>query len=248
MFHVVIPARLGSERFHGKLLQDLAGKPLLQHTYEKACLSGAQSVVIATDNEAIQTIAQNFGAEVCLTQASHTTGSDRVAEVCRQYRWSDETLVVNLQGDEPQMAASNIQQLVHVLQTAAPVQVASLYEPFSSLEDVFNPHCVKVVCDDEQHALYFSRAPVPWDREQFSREQAEISTALADYKHHLGIYAYTVLALQQFSEKPISPLEKLERLEQLRFLHYKESILMSEAQVRVGVGVNVQADLNRLSS
>jgi 3-deoxy-manno-octulosonate cytidylyltransferase (CMP-KDO synthetase) len=245
MFHVIIPARYDSVRFPGKLLALLAGKPLLQHTYEAACQSGAQSVSIATDDQRIAEAAKGFGAPVVVTRADHPNGTQRLAEAAQILQLPDPTVVVNLQGDEPMMSPANIRQAAQALITHAAADVATLYQPFEKVADLFNPDCVKVVFADDGKALYFSRAPIPWDRQQFANGQ-QTQAMLSEYHHHLGIYVYRVALLKEYASLPVSQLGSIERLEQLRLLVAGKYIHLSPAVNPIPVGVDNPANLQAL--
>ena len=247
MFHVIIPARYQSKRFPGKLLQPLLGMPLLQHTYEHACKSGAASVSIATDDDRIAAAAKSFAATVVMTSVEHVCGTTRIAEAAQMLGFSDDTVVVNLQGDEPLMAAENIAQVAKLLQQTQ-ADMASLYQRIDKVEEIFNPDCVKVVFDQYGCANYFSRAPIPWDRELFKQspvEHAKISGQ--DYYRHLGIYAHSVALTKHYSEWPSSAAEDLERLEQLRVLAHGGNIYVAEAEVPIPAGVDNPDDLAQLA-
>ena len=176
-FAVVIPSRYASQRLPGKPLIDIRGKPMIQHVYERACASAAVDVVIATDDERIAEAAESFGAKVCMTSANHQSGTERIAEVADIMDWPDQQVVVNLQGDEPTMPPQLIDQCAALLDDAS-ADIATLASPFLSQADFENPNCVKVVRDSAGHAIYFSRATIPYPRdgdrdegEQAEREQ-----------------------------------------------------------------------------
>ncbi len=243
-YHIVIPARYASERLPGKVLLDLAGKPLLQHVWLRACESSAQSVVIATDDERIVIAAEQFGAQVVLTATDHQSGSDRIAECAALLGWPDDHLVVNLQGDEPLMPAACLDQVAALLDQRADCEVASLYWPITAAEEVNNPNAVKVVTDAQGRALYFSRAPIPYTRDYQSVEAA-IAAGLS-WKRHLGLYAYRLAALRRFTACPPTPLELAERLEQLRIMEQGGNIAMAEACEFIPAGVDTSEDLERI--
>lgn len=243
-YNIVIPARFASERLPGKILLDLGGKPLIQHVWQRAIESSAKSVVIATDDERIVTTARDFGAEVVLTSPDHQSGSDRIAESADQLGWPDEQAVVNLQGDEPLMPASCLDQVAALLDERADCDVASLYWPITDAEEVLNPNAVKVVTAIDGRALYFSRSPVPYER-----SYADISAALVAgkrWKRHLGLYAYRLSALRRFTAMSPTPLEMSERLEQLRIMEQGGQIAMARANEFIPPGVDTSDDLERL--
>jgi 3-deoxy-manno-octulosonate cytidylyltransferase (CMP-KDO synthetase) len=237
MYRVVVPARYGSTRLPGKALLPLAGKPLIQWVYERARRSGAQQVLIATDDERIAGAARGFGAEVRMTAATHASGTDRIAEVARAERWGDSDIIVNLQGDEPLMPEVLIDQVASLLAAHAGSAIATLAVPLQSVAALLDPNVVKVVCDLQQRALYFSRAPIPWSRD--GAGQGSYDGA----RRHLGIYAYRVAALQRIAALPPSALELREQLEQLRALEHGMDIRVADAQVTPGADVNTAADL-----
>ncbi len=240
-FHVVIPARYASVRLPGKPLLALAGKPMLQWVYERACAAGAHDVTIATDDERIATAARAFGARVVMTAADHASGTDRIAEVARRAGWQSQEIVVNLQGDEPLMPAALISQVAHLL-ASSDAEIATLARPLASSEQLHDPHVVKVVSGRSQRALYFSRAPIPWVRDAGESPTGEPS-AWTHAQRHIGLYAYRVAALLRLASLPPSPLEQLEKLEQLRALENDMVIRVAVAVVPPGQDVNTATDL-----
>ena len=243
-YHIVIPARYTSERLQGKVLLDLAGKPLLQHVWQRANESSAESVVIATDDERIVAVGESFGAQVVLTRSDHQSGSDRIAECAALLGWEDDLLLVNLQGDEPLMPPACLDQVAALLDEQADCEVASLYWPITEADEVRNPNAVKVVTGKDNRALYFSRSPIP-----YPRGYADIDAALAagiEWKRHLGLYAYRLEALRRFSASTATPLESAERLEQLRIMEQGGQIAMAAACEFIPAGVDTQDDLERV--
>ena len=243
-YHIVIPARYASERLPGKVLLDLGGQPLLQHVWHRAMESSAESVLIATDDERIVVAAKGFGAEVVLTSAERQSGSDRIAESADIMGWPDDYLVVNLQGDEPLMPSDCLDQVAALLNEQPACEVASLYWPITEAAEVRNPNAVKVVVDDADLALYFSRSPIP-----YPRNHADIQTAIdagIDWKRHLGIYAYRLSALRRYTAAAPTPLEKIESLEQLRIMEQGGRIAMARASEFIPPGVDTADDLQRL--
>jgi len=236
-FVVVIPARFASERLPGKPLRLIAGKPMVQHVYERACDSAAASVVIATDDERIADAAASFGARCHMTSAEHRSGTDRLAEVARESRWSGDTIVVNLQGDEPLMPPALINQCAGLLGDVR-ADVATLASPLKTEDDFDNPNVVKALVDQEGFALYFSRAPVPYSRSTETRPLAWRSAL-----HHHGIYAYRNAVLQRIVAATPSPLEICEQLEQLRALSIGLRIKVGVPAQRPGPGVDTEFDL-----
>lgn len=243
-FKVVIPARYGSTRLSGKPLLDIAGKPVLRHVYERARDSGAAEVVVATDDERIVGACEAFGADVLLTDPAHHSGSDRIAEVIAIRGWKDETLVVNLQGDEPCMPSVLIDQVARDLAAHPSVGMATLAYPIADTETLFDPHTVKVVIDAAGSALYFSRAPIPWHRDAFVRSTKSLPGTVR-FLRHIGLYGYRAGFLNRFIQWPAAPLELAESLEQLRCLWNGETIHVSLADREPGPGVDTAADLQR---
>lgn len=238
-FVVVIPSRYASTRLPGKPLREINGKTLLQHVYERGCESAASEVLIATDDERIASVAESFGATVCMTGDQHRSGSERIAEVCDLLDWDDEKIVVNLQGDEPSMPAALINQCAALLEDAA-VDIATLASPFLSQDDFDSPNCVKVIRDANDHAIYFSRATIP-----YARNDEHIDLAMESALHHHGIYAYRCGVLRRLVDATPSALEVSEQLEQLRALSLGMTIVVGIPPQRPGVGVDTEDDLRR---
>ena len=244
MFRIVIPARYASSRLPGKPLLALAGKPLLQWVHERALGCGAIEVLVATDDARIAEVARGFGAQVVLTAAHHETGTDRIAEVARLAGWSNDAVVVNLQGDEPLMPAQLVRQVAALLARHESADIATLAAQLDSVTALLDPNVVKVVTTPQGRALYFSRAPSPWDRDSATQGLSS-QVSVAGARRHIGLYAYRVSALQRLAALPPTPLERLERLEQLRALEHDMDIRVDEAQVLPGPDVNTAADLQR---
>jgi 3-deoxy-manno-octulosonate cytidylyltransferase (CMP-KDO synthetase) len=239
-FKVAIPARYGSTRLPAKPLIELDGKPMIQHVYERAVRSGAEEIVIATDDERIMERAQEFGAEICLTSTEHSSGSDRLAEVAQTLAWSDDAIVVNLQGDEPLTPPVIIRQVAENLAERAHAQMATLCTPIHSAAQMYDPHTVKVVRDAEECALYFSRASIPWERDALDMESS-LDTDVC-YRH-IGLYAYRVGYLKVFSQLAPCSLERVEKLEQLRALWHGARIHVGVAEQVPGHGVDIPEDV-----
>ena len=236
-FVVVIPARYASVRLPGKLLRDINGKPMIQHVYERGKESSAGEVVVATDDQRIADAAEGFGATVCMTGDQHRSGSERIAEVCDIMHWDDDRVVVNLQGDEPAMPATLIDQCAALLDDRS-VDIATLASPIASQQDFENPNVVKVITDDDGNAIYFSRAAIPYDRSG-GKGDAAMSAAM----HHHGIYAYRCGVLRRLVTAQPSELELFERLEQLRALSLGMTIRVGVPAQRPGAGVDTENDL-----
>jgi len=236
-FVVVIPSRYASTRLPGKPLRDINGKPLLQHVFERGTESAASDVIIATDDERIADAAEGFGARVCMTGNQHRSGTERIAEVCDLMDWRDNRIVVNLQGDEPAMPAALIDQCAALLDDDA-VDIATLASPIASQQDFENPNVVKVIVDNNDNAIYFSRAAIPYARGEGGRAGA-LQAAL----HHHGIYAYRCGVLRELVAARPSQLEVCEQLEQLRALALDMIIRVARPATRPGAGVDTEDDL-----
>lgn len=245
-FTVVIPARYASTRLPAKPLKDIAGKPMIQHVYERACESLASQVIIATDDARIESVAKSFGAQVCMTSAEHTSGTDRLQEVVAKLGLADDEIVVNVQGDEPLIPAQVINQVAQNLASMRDASMATLSEPIHSLADFRNPNIVKVVADVSGRALYFSRAPIPWPRDHFANPSIDSLPESFPAQRHIGIYAYRVELLHKFIGWQPAPLEKIESLEQLRVMWNGQVIHIAEAIVSVPGGVDTEEDLQRI--
>lgn len=245
-FTVLIPARMASQRLPGKPLVDLLGKPLILHTCEQARDSGAEQVLVATDDPRILDVCKSAGFRAELTSTEHASGTDRIAEVVTKLGWNDAEIVVNLQCDEPLMPAANIQQVAQLLDAREDAQLATLCTPIHALEDYLNPNVVKLVSDQAGNALYFSRAPVPWNREG-------ATAGLASQQHwqgslrHIGMYAYRVRALRHLAAAPPCESEQLEKLEQLRALWLGMKIAVDVARETPGPGVDTPEDIKRVA-
>lgn len=253
-FRVIIPARYDSPQLPGKVLQDLGGKPMLQHVYERALESGADSVVIATDDERIEQAAQEFGAEVCMTTAAHESGLARLSEAVTALDYDEDDIVVALQASQPLIPPSVITTLAEDLEAHDHAKVATMAAKLSDAKDLLNPNIVKVVLNHRHFAIYFSRAPIPWDRAQFDSLSdkkilnATLSSDPAVYHRHIGIYAFRAGFLDTYAAWDPSPLEKVESLEQLRILWHGYKIHVGITSLQVPHGVNTQSDLDYIRS
>jgi 3-deoxy-manno-octulosonate cytidylyltransferase (CMP-KDO synthetase) len=245
-FIVVIPARYASTRLPAKPLRDIAGKPMIQHVYERACESAASDIIIATDDRRIESAAKKFGAKVCMTSVNHVSGTDRLQEVVSQLKLADDAIVVNVQGDEPLIPAQIINQVANNLMRNPAANMATLSEPIHSLDEFRNPNVVKVVSSASGKALYFSRAAIPWPRDYFAKDNLSGLPNDCIPQRHIGIYAYRVALLNRFVTWVPSPLEKIESLEQLRVLWNDEIIHIAEAVMAVPGGVDTAEDLMRV--
>jgi len=215
---------------------------MIQHVFACAVASGAEEVIVATDDERIERAVIAFGGDVCMTSAEHTSGTDRIEEVARVHAWDDDTIVVNLQGDEPMMPPALLVQVAEGLANHPEAAIATLSAPLESAEEVFDPNIVKVVCDKHGFALMFSRAPIPWEREAFSEEPPRMAHPPHQLRH-IGLYAYRVGFLKRFVDWPTSELETTESLEQLRALWNGDRIFVERAMVMPGHGSDTPADL-----
>lgn len=247
-FKVVIPARMASQRLPGKPLLEIAGRPMIQRVVEQAAASAAAEVVVATDDERIAAAVHDprdpASLIAVLTDSSLPSGTDRVAAVARLRGWSDSTIVVNVQGDEPFLPPSLIDQVAALLASDPHAVIATLATAVTSLDEFLDPNVVKVACAADGAALYFSRAPIPWPREGAAgglSSQSRFEHAL----RHLGIYAYRVGALRQLTTLPPSSLEHCEKLEQLRALEAGMRITVAVSVVTPPPGVDTEEDLQR---
>ncbi len=240
-FRVVIPARYDAERLPGKPLINIAGKPMIQHVFDHAQDSRAYEVIIATDDVRIQKMAHNFGADVCMTSSNHTSGTTRLSEVAYLRNFNDDDIIVNVQGDEPYLPASLINQVADDLNDHQNVDITTLCSQITKKKQIFDPNIVKVVIDINGYAIYFSRAPIPWMQEGF-HQNLSLTLALPQHKH-IGLYAYRAKFLKHYSKLKPCTLEKYESLEQLRAMFYGKKIHLSIAQAYAGHGVDTKHDL-----
>jgi len=247
-FIAVIPARYQSTRLPAKPLADILGKTMVERVALQALQSGASRVIVATDDQRIaDALVTLNNIEVCMTSADHESGTDRLAEVCAQYQFSDDDIIVNVQGDEPLIPPAVISQVATNLHNSSEASVATLSAPITEFEDVFNVNAVKVVSDKNGLALYFSRATIPWDRDDFSAEnQHKGCVDKSNLQRHIGIYAYRVSFLKKYAQLAVSPLESLEKLEQLRVLWHGFKIHVEQAIEVPPAGVDTAEDLQRV--
>lgn len=255
--HIVIPARFKSTRLPGKPLLNIHSKPMILWVAEKAQAAHfADDMCIATDDERIAKVCLDAGYEVVMTSADHASGTDRLAEVAAIKGWSEHDIIINMQGDEPLVPPLLLEQVKDLLVQDSDSVMATLYEPIEDYHAFMRPSVVKVVStmvNDRQRALYFSRAPIPCDRDMaLAVEAGNLDTAELpapkDAYRHLGLYAYRVSLLQQFIHWPQTPLETLESLEQLRVLENGGNIAIAAAAVQLPAGVDTQEDLDRLNA
>jgi len=220
---------------------------MIQWVYERCGRSRAAAVIVATDDDRIASAARAFGATVAMTLATHASGTDRIAEVARAQRWSDADVVVNVQGDEPLIPPTLVDQVAALLLSHADAHMATLAAPLTALEQFLDPNVVKVVTDSSGRALYFSRAPIPWHRDHAPAGMSS-QTSFAGARRHIGIYAYRVGALLKLASLSPTPLESAEKLEQLRALENGFQIRVAEAAEPPGPDVNTPEDLERVAA
>ncbi|MEZ9902968.1 3-deoxy-manno-octulosonate cytidylyltransferase [Vibrio breoganii] len=238
-FTVIIPARYQSTRLPGKPLADICGKPMIEHVYRQAIQAGAEQVIIATDDQRVADVAAEFGGTVCMTSPDHESGTERLAEVVEKMGIAPDHIVVNVQGDEPLIPPVVIAQVADNL-AASTAPMATLGVAIEDAEEAFNPNAVKVVTDNQGYALYFSRATIPWDRDQFADDKSQLNQPLM---RHIGIYAYRAGFINKYINWAPSALEKIESLEQLRVLWYGEKIHVALAKQTPPPGVDTPEDL-----
>ena len=243
-FTVIIPARLASSRLPEKALADIAGKPMVVRVAERAKLSEAQRIVVATDHTAIAAACSEYGIEAVLTGKQHTSGTARLAEAALLLGMADSDIAVNVQGDEPLIDPALINRTAELLGSSS-AQMATAAHPIADVAEFPNPNCVKVVLDQRRNALYFSRAPIAWPRDAFAETQAVLPEGFAPLRH-IGLYAYRVGFLHQYVGLPPSPLESIESLEQLRVLWHGGKIAVTVCDNAPAAGVDTAEDLQRV--
>ena len=239
---ICLPARYASTRLPGKPLLEIAGKPLILWALESASQIDANEIIVATDDERIQNLVESHGYQCVQTSSEHQSGTDRLAEVARLKNWDNETIVVNYQADEPLTPKQNIEQLIQALKDNPHASIATLYQLINNYEDLVNPNNIKLVTDENDLALYFSRAPIPYSRSTFADEKLDEKI---QYKHHIGLYAYKAGFLKQFSKLSPSDLEKTESLEQLRAMSYGYKIIAKQALQTMPHGIDTKEDVSR---
>ena len=240
--HIIVPARLNSTRLPNKMLADIAGKPMIQRVFEQVSKSKIKSIIIATDTVEIERVAKGFGAKVILTNPNHQSGTDRIAEAVINLGLDDDDIVINVQGDEPLIPVENIEQVAKLLVNKSEAVVSTLCEKIHLSEDVYNSNNVKVVFDKNNHALYFSRAAIPFERGFSEKEQIK----RAEFFRHIGMYAYRVSFLKQYINLEKAPLEDYESLEQLRVLYNGYKIAVDQAYKKTPAGVDTIDDLEKI--
>lgn len=244
-FKVIIPVRYASPSLPGKYMMDIAGKPMLQHVYELCLESGAEAVTIATDHEAIASVAKNFGAEVCMTSSDHQSGTERVAEAIVALGYDDDDIIVTVQGDEPLAPPELLHQVAGNLVKYDGVKVATLCEPITNSEDLFNPNVIKIVTNRRGYALCFSRAPITWENRNpyFSKAEVDKCVLMGSHYRHIRLYAYRAGFLQEYVQWEPCAIEQMECLEQLRILWNCSRIQVGIAKKTMPIGVDTEEDL-----
>jgi 3-deoxy-manno-octulosonate cytidylyltransferase (CMP-KDO synthetase) len=245
VFTVLIPARYASTRLPGKPLSDIGGKPMVVRVAERARMSGAANVVVATDDERIRSAVVRYGFDVAMTRTDHPTGTDRLAEVAAQLGLDDRAIVVNVQGDEPLLEPALIRAVADKLTEHSDAAIATACHPITSADEAFNPNVVKVVLDHAGYALYFSRATIPWARDAFAVDRRQLPPEMPLYRHY-GLYAYRVGFLRHYPSLSPAPPERFEALEQLRALWHGYRIVVSVTVGAPAPGVDTQEDLDRV--
>ena len=244
-FKVVIPARYASTRLPGKPLLNIAGKPMIVHVCERAQEAGAEEVIVATDNNEIYQTVSALGIKAVMTRTDHQSGTERLAEVAEQCGWDDDQIIVNLQGDEPLIPPEYVYDVAQILASQQHAGIATLAANIEDHQEIFNPNAVKVVLNKAGYALYFSRAPIPWERDAFSTPDKNPSGKQA-YLRHIGMYAYRVDFLKRYCSWESSTLESIEALEQLRILWHGEAIIVKVVAKTQPAGVDTPEDLARV--
>ena len=242
-FVVCIPARYASTRLPGKPLIELKGKALVLWAVEAANKLGARQVVVATDDQRIYDLVKSQGHQAVMTSTAHQSGTDRIAECAQIMGWPEDTWVLNYQGDEPNVPVENVNQVIETVKKNPHASIGTLYQIINNLDDLFNPNVVKLVTNDQQHAMYFSRAPIPWSQKHF-KEPMSLPDDV-EYKHHIGLYMYKVGFLHRFAENSPSNLEVSESLEQLRALQAGEIIVAAKAVKSMPHGIDTPADVKK---
>jgi 3-deoxy-manno-octulosonate cytidylyltransferase (CMP-KDO synthetase) len=242
-FRIIIPARSQSKRLPGKLLCPIGDKPMIQHVYEQALKSGASSVVIATDNTQIAETAQEFGAQTCMTAPNHPNGTSRIAEAINSLGYEEDEIIVNVQGDEPLIPPKIIQQLATTLSEHQSLGIATLCQPILNVQQLFDPNIVKVVLNHRGFALYFSRAPIPWERDNFNMTNKKLEHP---HYRHIGMYAYRAKFLNEYLSWDQQTLASMEDLEQLNILWFGHKIHVSITEEAIPIGVDTQEDLDQV--
>lgn len=242
-FRIIIPARYAASRLPGKLMMDLGGEPVIARVVKRCLGSRAASVVVATDHQLIFDTARSAGAQAIMTDSDLPSGTDRIAQAAHQLDFADDEILVNVQGDEPDMPIALIEQVVRALNDEADASMATACAPLQDASQLHDPAVVKVVTDRRHHALYFSRAAIPWVRQRDGTEIDPLAQQVV--RRHIGIYAFRAGYLQTFAQRDICPLEGWEKLEQLRALWHGEKVYCVDAVTAPGPGIDTLQDLQR---
>lgn len=243
-FSVVIPARYGSTRLPGKPLRKIGNHPLIWHVYKRAEESGANEIIVATDDQRIRSIVEDFGGRALMTAPEHRSGTERLVEIVDICQYPDDKILVNLQGDEPDTPPELISQVAGDLRDHEHADLSTACTAIESAAELFDPHVVKLIRDRNNYALYFSRAPIPWDRDAFSITRDHLPHLRRHFRH-VGIYAYRAGFLHQYAQWSVCELEQMESLEQLRVLWNGGRIYVAEAIKVPGHGIDTESDLKR---
>jgi 3-deoxy-manno-octulosonate cytidylyltransferase (CMP-KDO synthetase) len=244
-FNIVIPARYASTRLPGKPLADIGGKPMVVRVVEQALQSGAHEVWVATDSQQVADAVKAAGHNVLMTSPEHASGTDRIAEVVTALDWPDDTIVVNLQGDEPLIDPQLVRDVAQKLADHDGASISTACHPIHDLPSMFNQHVVKVVLDRAGYALYFSRAPIPYGRDAFQNMPSRLPAEMPVYRH-IGLYAYRAAFLKIYSQLAPAAIEQFEALEQLRALWHGHRIAVAITDLAPPIGVDTPEDLARV--
>lgn len=244
-FYAIIPSRMKSSRLPEKPLKDIAGQPMVVRVAERAKLSGATDVIVATDHEDIVKACQKFDVKVILTSPNHPSGTDRLAETVTKLGLVDDAIVVNVQGDEPLIPTEVVRHVAQLLAEHPECEMATAAHPIDNIDEFLNPNVVKVVRDAQGNAITFSRAPIPWPRDAFREDKTQMPEGLVPLRH-IGLYAYRVKFLKRYPQWEQAPIEKWESLEQLRALYYGVKIAVAILPSALPAGVDTQEDLDRV--
>jgi 3-deoxy-manno-octulosonate cytidylyltransferase (CMP-KDO synthetase) len=243
-FVVAIPARYAASRLPGKPLRELGGEPLVRHVARRALAAGAREVWVAADDARIEQALDGSGVRVAMTSSDHASGTDRLAECARIAGWGADTVVVNLQGDEPFAPPEGIRAVAALLIESG-AEMATLAASVDNVDTLFDPNAVKLVHNARGDAMYFSRAPLPWPRDAFAVDRTRLPDVAGAWLRHIGIYAYRAGFLQRFAAMPPGRLEAIESLEQLRVLEAGFRIAVAPTPAAFPPGVDTPEDLAR---
>ncbi|MCL1603501.1 3-deoxy-manno-octulosonate cytidylyltransferase [Succinatimonas hippei] len=245
MFIVAIPSRYSSTRLPGKPLCLINGKPMVKCVCERALKSNVSQIIVCIDDFRVEEVLKNEPVSICYTSKEARSGTERIAEMIKKLNIDPETIIVNVQGDEPLIEPEHINSVAELLQNTC-ADMATLCARITDIKDVFDPNCVKVVMDQNNFALYFSRAPIPYERDNF-RNNSDISHLQFNHYHHIGIYAYKAKTILDYLEREQPEIERCESLEQLRLLHYGMKIAVAITDNPPECGVDTPEDLVRVN-